>query len=68
MQAQNTTHATMHHVGFPLGLAENMSRVSDQVCRGMCCALQAALQVESEAPWLRKPVGRKAGDEQLVAS
>lgn len=39
-----------------------MRRVSDQVCRGVRCALQAALQVKSEA------VGKKARDEQLVAS
>lgn len=58
----------MHHVDFGLGLAKNMSQLSDQVWYGMCCALQYALQAESEAPWLQKPVGQKAGGEHPVAS
>jgi len=32
VQTQDITGATTHHVDFPLGLAKNMSRVSDQVC------------------------------------
>lgn len=65
VQAQDTTDAITYHIGFPSELAKNMSRVCDQVCHGMCCTLQAVLQVEREAPWLRKPVDKKAGVSSL---
>lgn len=50
----------MHHMGLPLGLAKKYEPVVTRFV--VCCALQAALQVKNKA------VGKKARDEQLVAS